>query len=413
MARSARDGGERVMTRGGAWLIVALIAALAVVLAIPGRESRPPEPIAPAAPIRRFVDETGRIAPANVDAEAAFLDGVMIESGIDLRVRIVRSTHGVPLPAYALATMREQQIGRDVGGRGMLIVLDDSTKEARIEVGPHLEGIFPDGFVTYLLRDNLSPMFATGSTELAIRTTLFMIHYRTREARLGGDYDPRALRYVKEVRRLASGGGGSVPLPPAVREDGPLMFPPGEVGVYFSPQPTVEAAYQRQLEYFALGMWPQPVRLITASSYDFLAGQPRARGWNEYLLTYEYGYSYAIDERDDLAMLYFTGTPFRSPLFFRRTDGRWQIDVAAEIRNSNEVVATYLTWRLVKSGDEYSTRFADRYEPVSNTGFDEFFRVRGGDNRTMCIYGEPGKPMGERLHDSLCLGGSLPLAGVP
>lgn len=357
----------------------------------------------------RYVDEAGMVAPGWVGRMNRYLDDVMYESGVDVRVLLVSSTRGQPLPAFALARMRAQGVGRDVGGRGLLIVVDDSTKQARIEVGPHLEGIFPDGFVGYLLREQLGSVFDSAGPARATWTTLVLIHERIRQAVLAGEFDSRVITYMKDVRSLARGGGASIslPLPRGLHH---LMDAPTDstLAAYFGPQPSVEDAYQRHLEFLALGLWPRWVPLFLPSAREWMqVTQPGSRGWNDYILMVRYGYSYKIVERGDYAMLYYTGTPFQSPLFFRRGADGWQMDVIAEVRNSQETIGTYYTWRILMDRDRSSAVFADLFDQIDGTGFGQFLRVRGGDNRPLCIHGAPRGSMEYKLHPAKCLADSL------
>ena len=250
--------------------------AIAVVLILGGNYLVMRRRLAAELTARKFVDDIGIIEPALLEKESEFLGAIMLESGVDVRVRLVRSTQGQPLPVFALTMMREQRIGAEVGGRGVLILVDDSTKEARIEIGPHLEGVLPDAFVAYLLRENLSLLFEEGRAEIGVRTTLRMIHDRIRVALLGGEYDPRALDYVRDLKRLASGGGASVSIQASDRLRRLLARPTDTaIASYFSAQPTVELAYQRELEYMGMGLWPKYVLLFTTSTMEALLDQPQ------------------------------------------------------------------------------------------------------------------------------------------
>ena len=367
----------------------------------------------------KIVDEAD-VVPANyVDQLNEYLDALMYESGVDVRVRIVRSTRGQPLQAFALRMMREQGIGKDVGGRGLLIVIDDSTKQSRVEVGPHLEGIFPDGFVGYLLREQLGPVFNVegrgryAGPGHAIYSTLLMLHRRIRDARLGAEWDPRVLNYINDVRALARGGGASAAIPHQAQLHRLLSdSSDSAIAAYFSPQPTVEEAYQRELEFLALGLWPRWVPLFRETSRDFMEEtQPNTRADNDYLLMGEYGYSYEIIERGDDAMLYYTGTPFESPLFFRRSAAGWQRDIVADVRNSQEVIATFWTWRMRIGRDRSGAVFQDRYELMEGTPVDQLYRIRGGDNRPLCIFGDPKKPDEQRALEATCRADSVRYSG--
>ena len=151
----------------------------------------------------RVVDRVGIISAAEQRNYNWFLEQMHRESGIDLRIVLVPTVGNSRPEQFALATMRELGIGQGTGRRGLLIVYDTLARTMRVETGPKLEGILPDAFVGYLVREHLDPFFNEGSPDLGLRTTLFMIHWRVRMARLGEAYDPSFEEYVRDVRRLA------------------------------------------------------------------------------------------------------------------------------------------------------------------------------------------------------------------
>ncbi len=328
------------------WLAVPIIACLAVIAVRAdqhyennrGRE--------------RFIDDAGMITPGFGQRINRYLDDVMDESGVDFRVRTVNGTRGQSLPAFTLDMMRKEGIGKEVGGRGLLLVIDASTRQARIEVGPHLEGVLPDGLIGFLLRNDLGAIWDSAGAAWGVWTTLLIVHDRIRFARLGAEFDPRVLDYITDVRSLARGGGASVPIPHRAKLERLLGQPSDSaLAAYFGPQPTVEEVYQRELEYLALGLWPRYVPLYLPSSRDLMLIQPSSLGWNDYILMTRYPFTYEIDERGDFAMLTYTSTPFQSPLFFRKGKDGWQMDMVAEFRNSQEVIGTYFSWRILTGRD--------------------------------------------------------------
>jgi uncharacterized protein len=334
----------------------------------------------------RVVDRVGIISAAEQRNYNWFLEQMHRESGIDLRIVLVPTVGNSTPEQFALATMRQLGIGQGTGRRGLLIVYDTLARTMRVEIGPKLEGILPDAFVGYLVREHLDPFFNEGSPDLGLRTTLFMIHWRVRMARLGEEYDPSFEEYVRDVRRLAAGGGASARLLASGSRAGFInRYADSAAKAFFRPQPTVEEAYRRHLEWLALGGGQVNVPLFTKESHQFLERLPLSPAFNAYLLATEYGRSYAIDQRGDLAMLYYTDDPFLSPKFFRRTPAGWQMDVWAEVINSQETVGLAYTWRLIVSGDEFSWAFADRYVEMKVPGATQYFRVAGGDNRTLPI----------------------------
>ena len=333
-------------------------------------------------------DRIGLIPEADELEFNRYLDRVQTESGIDIRIVLAPDSRGSTPEQFALATMRDLGIGRETGARGLLILYDTLARAMRVEVGPMLEGILTDAFVGYLMREHLDAFFNSGRPELGLRTTLFMIHWRVRMARLGEEYDPSFEEYMRDVRRVASGGGAS-----GRRDTGPgatrLINRSGDTAAagHFRPQPSVEATYRLQQEWLALGGGQVDVPLFTPASRKYLQRLPLSPALNEYLLAAHYGRRYLVDERGDLAMLYFTDDPFLSPKFFRRMPDGWQMDVVAEVMNSQEMVGMWYTWRLRVSGDDFSQVFADLYIPMLVPGMDDVYRVAGGDNRALTIRG--------------------------
>jgi hypothetical protein len=197
---------------------------------------------------------------------------------------------------------------------------------------------------------------------------------------IGLQYDPRAAQFIQDSRRLALGGGASG----VMRVDAGKAFlnqsrsSSPEARKYFAPQPSVEAAYGRYLEWLARGGYETDVSLLTPRSQAYMASLPMTRAYNDYMLIAEYHQPYRVDVRDDLAMLYFTTNPLVSPHFFRRTPDGWVFDLMGEFQNTRNYSGFWYTWGLLESGDDFATRFADRYLDMSGV-----LRVAGGDNRPL------------------------------
>lgn len=136
------------------WVLVALVAAGLLLLAALHRGGdRGP---------RRMDDQVGLI-PAYDEAQyQRFLNNVQSESGIDVRIALVPDTRGRPAEQLALELMRDGGVGRGTGGRGLFILYDTLARTMRIEVGPRLEGILPDAFVGYLMREHVDAFFGGG-----------------------------------------------------------------------------------------------------------------------------------------------------------------------------------------------------------------------------------------------------------
>lgn len=149
---------------------------------------------------------------------------------------------------------------------------------------------------------------------------------------------------------------------------------------WFAPQPDVASAYNRFLEWLATETFPLDVPLFTPESRLALDRLPLTRGYGDFILFGMFGKRHEIVERDSLAMIYYTNTPFISPNFLRLTPEGWRMDILAETRNSQEWIAAPMTWTLIDSHDAYSDRFRDLYTRVHGA-----LRIKYGDNRALPV----------------------------
>jgi hypothetical protein len=87
------------------------------------------------------------------------LEALYNESGVDVRFVFTREGSR-DLESFSLNRARQLGMGRDTDRRGLLLVYDVARQRMRVEIGPGLEGIFPDGFVGYLMREQTAAFFA-------------------------------------------------------------------------------------------------------------------------------------------------------------------------------------------------------------------------------------------------------------
>lgn len=321
----------------------------------------------------RLVVEQDRV-PLN-----AFLQRIQTECSADIRIIITPTMDGESIEAFAVRRMRELGVGRETNGRGLLLVYDVAHRRARIEVGPHLQGEITDAFVGYLMREHVRRFFEGGNPSLGLRTTLFIIHDRLRRALLGEGFDPAFISFVDDVRRLAIGGGASARVS---LDSVPGAFvnqrASAETKAYFSPQPTVDAAYTRYLEWLARGPYEWDVPLFDIGSQGHLQSITMTPGYKDYWLQAEYGRKFAVIERGDYALVYCTDDPLVSPHFFHRTPAGWQMDILMEVMLTRNLSGGWYTWRMWPEDNETWRTFEDR---VIDAG--GILRLAGGDNRLL------------------------------
>lgn len=345
-------------------------------------------------PVRRVIDEAAFIDDYNAQRMEGQLQATYNESGVDMRFIFAREISG-DLETFALRRARELGVGGNAEKRGLLFVYDvSSPQRMRIEVGPGLEAIFPDGFVGYLMREQTSAFFAPGDRVTGLKMTLRVVVQRLREAALGRAYDPRVVAYITDSARLATGAGATTKSRVG-RELWAQQFAltPTEVRARFGPQPTVAAAHARYLEALRDGHFQPDLPLYTPGTHAVLRRFPMTPPFRDLILFSEYGHKYTIVERGDLAILFFTSTPLVSAHLFRRSPAGWHLDLDAEVRDTREFVGGVYTWGMRLSGDDYTRVFADLFAdcgPMAgpSRGDNEraqtrLLRPAGGDNRRL------------------------------
>lgn len=127
------------------------------------------------------------------------------------------------------------------------------------------------------------------------------------------------------------------------------------------------------------------VELFIEQSRRYLSKLPITPAYRHFILFGEYGKRYRVIERDGLALLYFTSTPFTSPHFLVREDGVWRMDLVAEVANTRERVGGIYTWDYRGQNDRYTRAFADLIVDVQNHR-----RLKDGDNRALVVRGSKG-----------------------
>lgn len=314
-----------------------------------------------AEPVHRVMDEVGFLDDYDTKGLENYLEGIDDESGVDIRFIFARDVGG-NLESFALKRARELGLGRSMNRRSLLFVYDVAGKRMRVEVGPGMEGMFPDGFVGFLVREQTAALLAADDRHLALKSTMNVVSHRLREAALGGTYNPRAVAYITNPVRLAAGAGATVsaPLGNHRRLSGERIAT-DEERAYFGPQPTVAAALGRYHEWLRVGHFEPDLPMYTPETQLLNRAFPEARPFADFILYSEYGHKYEIVERGDLAILFFTTTPLVSAHLFRRDSAGWRLDIAAEVQDTREYVGGPYTWGMMLSGDDYTRTFADLF----------------------------------------------------
>ncbi len=332
----------------------------------------------------RFVDETGLLTPAYVGKMNAYLQWAYEGYGIDMRYLAVDSTGGQSLEDFAVAKARSLGAGATTGERGILCVYDAPEQRMRIEVGPRLEGVLTDAFISYLERENTHAYVNANDLSLGLNLTFQLIVRRLQEAELGDDYDPRPAEHILNEQLLAEGAGATESVGEHSAGDGLInRDAPPELLRKYVPQPTVERAWQTFLEWEGEPYEYVDVSLLTEDTREFLRKEPMSRAFFDYIFMGDYGQPHEVERRGDVAMVVFTHSPFISPYYFRHTPDGWQMDIVGSIHNSSELIGGAYTWTWRDGHDDYSRAFGDQVITVGNA-----LRIVGSDNRPLPVHSQ-------------------------
>jgi hypothetical protein len=310
-----------------------------------------------------------------------YMDWILRESDVDVRFAFVQDTGSRTIEQLAVDMVDEMRIGgKTREERGVLLLYDMSGQRLKVEVGYGLEAYFPDAFVNYLVRDHARMFFESGNITVGLRLMLRLLQHRIREAVLGSDFDPRVLQAVRAGGYLSGGAGVTAAVPSGGAPGAERLSE--EKRIRYRAQNSPTGTYDIYLAWLSQPIFDADVDLFTPESRSYLAHLPVSPAYREFILFAEYGKRYRLDERGDLALLYFTGTPFVSPHFFVNEGGVWRMDMVAEVRNTVERVGGIYTWDYRGEGDRRTHAFSDLLINLHC-----YRRLSDGDNRELRIRG--------------------------
>lgn len=138
------------------WLGVMLLAV------VPGAFPAAAEFVLPSAPDRHLVDKVGIIDPASLSYLEERLTRFEQATGHQMVIAIFKSIEGDELSDVSNRLFQKWQLGNRTQNDGILLLLFQEERIARIEVGYGLEGVLTDARCARILREHLRPQFQTG-----------------------------------------------------------------------------------------------------------------------------------------------------------------------------------------------------------------------------------------------------------
>lgn len=271
-------------------------------------------------------DRAGLLAAERVARLMAYHDRLLRDLDIHFQLTVLNESPG-DLDRAAVELFERLRLGETTGGaRGVLLLVDPRGGQVRLEIGYDLEGIFPDGFVGYIEREQLTPFFAADRVADGIEATVELLVGRAL-GEVPADY-----RGGVELEHLSGGGGArsAVAIGSGAEAKAAVADPE-----HFAAQPSPRATLERYLEVLRekvkdpeLGLYTPETRVFFAKWLVTDAQQNNERKTLEANLP-------AAEERiaGDLAVLRFpVDNRQAAPYLFRQAAEGWQLDMAAMSR---------------------------------------------------------------------------------
>ena len=250
--------------------------------------------------------------------------------GIEIVIAAFPTTGAVSSINQAAATVFSHwDIGRQVGSRGLLILLVDDVKQVKVEVGFELEDVFTDAFCGHIQDLQLQPRFAADQLDIGIIAVIEEVEARAR-FKFNGDFSPTAVA-AWDSEYLSQGAGAGHRLNSSSRpvsHHGSLnrAYPAGD-----NPADAWQTMIRRWKDKVRdpdLGVFT-PLTRLTFRDFTNL---PDARFEEDYR-TYA-SKDYEVIENGDVAAIYFGRKKGwdNAPFLFCRTAEGWQFDIVHQRR---------------------------------------------------------------------------------
>lgn len=274
-------------------------------------------------------DYVGTMADVS-ETTARYLENIRETSGIEILVVAIPTLEGrYSLNEAAVEMFSNWGVGREFGGRGLLLLLVDDEKQVRLEIGYELEDVFTDLFSGHAQDKQLRPYYSAGQLETGLIAVLEELEARA-GIKAAGDFD-RADIEARDARYLSQGAGARYELEEHSVEgvDAAAVFnsyPAGE---------TPRAAWGTLINRWRdrqrspdLGVFTPTARL----AYRDYTNMPDS-SFDEDVRTYA-GKDYTIRQDGDYAVIYFGKKKGweNSPFLLCRTDEGWQFDLVNQRR---------------------------------------------------------------------------------
>ncbi len=320
-----------------------LLIVLLILTACPGRRDNPVE------------DRAGLLSTVEEGRLVEFHRHLLQELDVELKVLVLAESPG-DIDRAAVELFEEYGVGRRTrAARGVLLLVDPTGRQVRMEIGYDLEGLFPDGFIGYVEERQMAPFFQAGRIGDGIEATVELL-----VGRALGAVDEGGSTVQSQVAALdhLSGGGGAriaVEVGSGPPEKGRVANP-----AYFAAQVSPPATLRRYLEVLQGHIKDPDLRLYSPETRYFFRRWLVTDGQQDnelrgLLSVMERGMTRV--EGDRAVVRFPVGERRVSPYFFVRGEEGWMLDLASMSRligfNQNN------QWFFRRTGHTYMFAFDD------------------------------------------------------
>lgn len=117
----------------------------------------------------RVVDGAGLLNTEDRTALTASLESLEAKTTNQLVIVTLKSLQGTSIEDYGYQLGRRWQIGRKDKNSGVLLIIADTERKVRIEVGYGLEGTLTDALTKYIIETSILPSFKAGDLSGGIK----------------------------------------------------------------------------------------------------------------------------------------------------------------------------------------------------------------------------------------------------
>lgn len=134
---------------------VFIVASLLMVFSVIHAQQIPPRPSPP-----KLVNDLGNVlSPEEEQQLERKLVAYDDSTSNQVAIVTIRTLDGYPIEEYALAILRQWQVGNKETNNGVVILAVIDDRQIRIETGYGLEGAIPDITASQIIRNDIAPAF--------------------------------------------------------------------------------------------------------------------------------------------------------------------------------------------------------------------------------------------------------------